>query len=290
VRTATIGRQAFVPDPASLRLVFSALALDLDPDEFLAANPFGEAFFSLLGAEEVVSLDYSSYEGATVLHDMNLPVPAELRERFSVVHDGGTIEHVFDIAQALKNCMEMVEVGGHFTQVNVANNLMGHGFWQFSPELVFRAFSVANGYQIEAVLMHELVPGGGWYLVADPDELHARVQLCNDRPTYILTVAKRVARTEIFATPPQQSDYVAAWNALTDPPAEPVVDAHAGTRGASAARRVLDLRRHVPTAVKEPIKRIVGRPAPQSSGTGFDQPCYRPISEADVLSGRFRRP
>ena len=98
----------------------------------------------------VESLDVSTYEKATILHDMNLTVPYELRERFTVVHDGGTIEHVFNVPEAFKNCMEMVRVGGHFTQVNVANNYTGHGFWQFSPELIFRVFSPQNGYRIEA--------------------------------------------------------------------------------------------------------------------------------------------
>jgi hypothetical protein len=220
-RVAMIGRQSFYPDVPAVRRVFSVLGINQDAEEFVRRNKFGEPFFSLLGANEITSLDYSPYEGATVVHDMNLPIPADLRGRFSVVFDGGTIEHVFNIYQALKNCMEMVQVGGHFTQVNVANNFMGHGFWQFSPEMVFRAFSPANGYEIVAVLLHEVVPGGGWWIVPDPDQVHSRVELCNSAPTYILTVAKRVALADIFARPPQQSDYVTAWERFTNtrPPA-----------------------------------------------------------------------
>src|SRR5207248_1444799 len=101
-----------------------------------------------------------------------------------------------NVYQALKNCMEMVAVGGHFTQVNAANNFMGHGFWQFSPEMIFRAFSPANGYEIVVVLLHEVVPGGSWYVVTDPEEVKTRVESCNMLPTYILTVARRIARVE----------------------------------------------------------------------------------------------
>src|SRR5262249_11842923 len=125
--------------------------------------------------------------------------------------DGGTLEHVFNIQQALKNAMEMVQLGGYFVQANVANNFMGHGFWQFSPETIFRAFSHANGYRGEAVLLHEVTANGAWYLVSDPEEMQARVELCNSVPTYIMTIAKRVALAEIFAQPPQQSDYAAIW-------------------------------------------------------------------------------
>jgi 2-polyprenyl-3-methyl-5-hydroxy-6-metoxy-1,4-benzoquinol methylase len=65
---------------------------------------------------------------------MNLPISETLRQRYSVVYDGGKLEHVFNQPQALKNCMEMVRVGGYFLQTNTANKFMGHGFWQFSPE------------------------------------------------------------------------------------------------------------------------------------------------------------
>ena len=72
------------------------------------------------------------------------------------------------------------------------------GVWQFSPELIFRAFSAANGYEIVAVFMHEVIPGGAWYLVNDPDKVRNRVELVNNKPTYIMTIAKRIAEVDIF--------------------------------------------------------------------------------------------
>jgi hypothetical protein len=210
-QTATIGRQSFWPGEDTLSAAFSMLGVHLDPASFLRENPFGDRFLTLLGAKELVSVDYSDYESADVLQDMNVPLKDELRERFSLVHDGGTIEHVFNVYQAFKNCMEMVRLGGHFTQVGVANNYLGHGFWQFSPEMIFRAFSAENGYKIEAVFLHENVPGGAWYQVTDPDDVRTRVELCNSCPTYIMTIAKRVAIKPIFARAPQQSDYVPQW-------------------------------------------------------------------------------
>jgi hypothetical protein len=35
--------------------------------------------------------------------------------------------------------------------VTPANNQMGHGFYQFSPELFFRVFSQENGYLLRAL-------------------------------------------------------------------------------------------------------------------------------------------
>ncbi len=277
--TAMVGRQSFWPDEAALRRVFSVLGIDRDAADFLRQHEYGEEFFSLLGAHHVDSVDVSPYERATILHDMNLPLPIELRERFTLVYDGGTLEHVFNIPQAFKNCMEMVRVGGHFTQVNVANNFAGHGFWQFSPELIFRMFSEQNGFRLEAVLMHEVTPGGAWYLVSDPDDLRQRVQLCNDQPTYILTIAKRFDRAPIFARTPQQSDYVNLWDrSLNDTP-----QVHeAGWR------------HYIPPSVKQLLKSLLGRVyhRPRDGcwptlAPGFSPKAYRVISEDDLLRGRL---
>jgi len=47
--------------------------IDVDPATFLQENKHSEKLFNLFGAQEVTSLDYSSYEGADIFHDMNLP-------------------------------------------------------------------------------------------------------------------------------------------------------------------------------------------------------------------------
>jgi hypothetical protein len=280
---AMIGRQALFPDHRTLGRVFGVLGIDRDARQFLEQHQYAEEFFSLLGAKHIDSVDVSPYQGATILHDMNQPVPPALCERFTLVHDGGTIEHVFNITQALKNCMDMVRVGGHFTQVNIANNWMGHGFWQISPELIFRAFSEENGFQVEAVLMHEVVPGGGWYVVSDPDQIRRRVELCNRQPTYILTIARRIAKAPIFQRPPQQSDYVRMWNpTLEDAQSDPPTSGHANTP---------TWRRFVPKVVKRVIRNVLrGRPGPPPSWSGirgFSATSYQRISEDDVLRGRL---
>lgn len=283
-----IGRQnLFLPSPDALQRVFSVLGIDQDAADFLRKNKFGEAFFTLMGAREVSSLDYSSYQDATIIHDMNLPAPDHLRGRFSVVYDGGTIEHVFNCPQALKNCMEMVRVGGHFMQVNIANNFVGHGFWQFSPELIFRALSAANGFQVEAVLLHEVVPDKGWiskndawYAVADPDEVRGRVELCNSFPTYICTIARRIADVEIFAQLPQQSDYVTVWNQSSrektggaDPVSE-IPGSHTGEPQKSRNSVTLRLQRK--------LRSILNCRDP------FDRPYFKCIRENDLLRGKVK--
>src|SRR5438552_3492021 len=68
---------------------------------------YSEPFFKMLGAEKVDSLDASGFEGATLVHDLNMPVPQSLKGRFDVVCDGGTIEHVLNFPVVIRNVMEM---------------------------------------------------------------------------------------------------------------------------------------------------------------------------------------
>lgn len=283
-----VGRQLFFPEVGALRRIFSVQGIDVDATLFLQENKYGEGLFSLLGAREISSLDYSSYENATILHDLNSPIPKELHERFSVVYDGGTLEHVFNIPQAFKNCMEMVKVGGHFLQVNEANNFMGHGFWQFSPELLFRVFSPENGFEVEVVFLHEVVTGGSWYVVSDPDSVHRRVELCNSTPTYILTIAKRVSNVEVFTKPPLQSDYSALWGqvAVERLRASPEV-----TSLTSKSAKRASLKSRLRSTLPEPVKRFV-RSAREElrrhrRGGAYDKTCYRYISEDDLLRGKL---
>ena len=64
-----LGRQRLLPDASALQEVFAIHGINLRATEFLHANKYGEEFFSLLGAHEINSMDYSSYEGATILQD-----------------------------------------------------------------------------------------------------------------------------------------------------------------------------------------------------------------------------
>lgn len=289
--TAMIGRQVFFSNTTAVARVFSALGVEENADNFVRENnhSFAEPYFRLLGARSIISLDYSPYEAATNLHDMNLPIPDSLRERFTAVHDGGTLEHVFNAPQALKNCMEMLQIGGHFLQVSPANNYMGHGFWQFSPELVFRVFAPANGFRIRAVLLHEVVPDGKWYTVTDPDRTHSRVELCNAVQTYILTVAQRVAAAEIFATPPQQSDYVALWKASPEKPFEPGADPVRPSLLSQASVAAKQSLGHLPPRLKKAL-RAAWTPLPRRRARptqGFVLPYYRQITEEQLLRGEL---
>src|SRR5262245_6947078 len=56
-------------------------------------DEYCEPLLEILGANSVESLDYSDYEHATIVHDLNKPIGDNLKNRFTAVIDGGTIEH-----------------------------------------------------------------------------------------------------------------------------------------------------------------------------------------------------
>jgi hypothetical protein len=97
--------------------------------------------------------------------------------------------------------------------------MMGHGFYQFSPEFMFRVFSEVNGFALQNVLLYEagypsveLTKKSAVYKVADPDDVRQRVGLLNKKPVIMMVEAKKNRDAQMFATPPLQSDYLAMWN------------------------------------------------------------------------------
>jgi SAM-dependent methyltransferase len=214
-RVLTFGRIELAVLPARAAELLHAEGL---PDaELLAlgrepAPWFAEPIFRALGATEIVSLDASAYQSASIVHDMNQPIPERYREQFDVVFDGGSIEHVFNFPVAIRNCMEIIRQGGSLFIHTAANNCMGHGFYQFSPELFYRVFAPVNGYRVERMILHGSGPYGSWYEVADPAVIHSRVELISFMPTQMLLHARRSEIVPIFAQAPQQSDYVEEWS------------------------------------------------------------------------------
>ena len=219
-KTAMIGRQELQLTAANLRANLKSFGFGLtagETEKLIAdSDEYAEGFLKLLGADEIVSFDASRYENASVVHDFNHSIPDKYKNQFSVVLDGGTLEHIFNFPIAIKNCMDMVAEGGHFLGITPANNQLGHGFYQFSPELYFRVFSEQNGFEIKNIMIFEETAGSQWYEVADPDVVRERVTLINGQSSMLLIIARKIKAVEVFETAPQQSDYVAVWRGDAD--------------------------------------------------------------------------
>lgn len=214
-KCAMIGRQMLNVNAPNLYKNLRQFGFDINEESaaklLTSSNGYAEDFLRLLGAREIASFDASNYENATDVHDFNLPIAERCKNRFSLVFDGGTLEHIFNFPTAIRNCMEMVETGGHFLSVTPANNFFGHGFYQFSAELFFRIFNKTNGFAQPKIILFEDFVESDWFEVTDPETVKERVTLTNNQPTSIMIFARKTAVVPIFAQTPQQADYSMMW-------------------------------------------------------------------------------
>lgn len=207
--TVTIGRQGLhIKQDELNRVLINAGYRGIEVADLYKDDGFAERLLNIFGAKNVDSVDVSTYEKATIIHDMNVQVEKNLMNRFSVVIDGGSLEHVFNFPQAIKNCMQMVKPGGFFIGITPANNFFGHGFYQFSPELYYRIMEKRNGFKMTKLYFFTEGKSSKLYEVIDPLDAGDRVSIVNSTPSYLFVVAQKIEIRDVFAEVPLQSDYV----------------------------------------------------------------------------------
>ena len=213
-RVLTIGRQMlYLREKELRRMLIQAGLIAADSKDTFAVDTYAETFLKMLGAEITDSLDASAYEEASMIHDLNLPLPKEMRSKYSVVIDGGSLEHVFNFPIAIQNCMNLIETDGYYIGITPSNNFLGHGFYQFSPELYYRIFSPSNGFRMVKMYLYVDRKRASFYEVLDPLELKQRVIMANASPSYLFILAQKTEEKEVFKVVPQQSDYEhIVWN------------------------------------------------------------------------------
>lgn len=62
-------------------------------------------FFRILGINNYVDIDLFDLDQASIVHDLSVPIPSELKNEFDLVIDAGTIEHIYDIRMVMKNIL-----------------------------------------------------------------------------------------------------------------------------------------------------------------------------------------
>lgn len=125
--------------------------------ERMAAEPTVASLFrERYGVEEYLDIDLN--EEAAIRLDLSRPLPEELRGRAGTVYDGGTLEHIFDLRQAMENVHSLLRPGGTFV-IFAPVTWWQHGFVNFNPKF-FAAFARANDY--------ERLVEGFWFRVRVP--------------------------------------------------------------------------------------------------------------------------
>ena len=149
-------------------------SIDLGKDEEFTKNlpqKKNTGFFKQLGFQGEESIDINDFEGCDHILDLNQKtLPNALFNRFDVIYNGGTLEHVFDISTALQNCFKMLKEGGTIIHAGPINGWIDHGFYQFSPTLFCDYYS-ANQFELleskllqrnsddKCLTVHTYIPG-----------------------------------------------------------------------------------------------------------------------------------
>jgi len=218
--TAMIGRQKISLSKKENKKIETIYGLNIEKDNFnFKERDYADLLIKkYLDIKELKIIDYSDYQGATIKLDLNFPIPDHLHNKFDVLIDGGSIEHIFNFPVAIKNYMNMVKMNGSIFIFTNANNHCGHGFYQFSPELFYRVFNEANGFELKSIiLVKHPFPGAELsekqicYTVADPKEIGRRSTIVTKSPLGIMVHAKKIKEKEIFSQFPMQSDYTKLW-------------------------------------------------------------------------------
>jgi SAM-dependent methyltransferase len=186
--------------------------------DYLQEDGFSENLFAKLGFATIETMDFSDYEGATILQDLNRPIPEALAGQFDFIYDGGTIEHVFNVPMALENVFRLLKTGGRFVSLNGLNGWQGHGIYQFNPELVWTYWQRTAGCKVHACNAIHQNPTIRKAPIAMPDPALSGVRLrLRDLPEGRVYLQYEVEKTPEAALGQitLQSDYETKWQGNT---------------------------------------------------------------------------
>lgn len=121
---------------------------DLTKEPLIEGQITCEYALRRLGFDSVVATDVDGFEGADFLFDLNDDdVPDAHRAKFDMVIDSGTLEHIFNVPNALRNIVNFTVDGGRILHLSPSSNHIDHGFYMFSPTLFWDFYS-ANEQEI----------------------------------------------------------------------------------------------------------------------------------------------
>lgn len=140
--------QAEFEDLAAKRGVVLGPVPSDDAPSLVDGTVSAEHVFRRLGFDNVVTTDADPFEGCDLVFDLNAPnPPAQHRGVYDMVLDGGTLEHVFHVPNALSNLLAFANDTGRIVHQVPSSNHIDHGFWMFSPTL-FWDYYTANGVEL----------------------------------------------------------------------------------------------------------------------------------------------
>lgn len=219
----TLGRQHVYATADEVRVMAKRLGvllasteIELHREPHLASKGYisDTSLLKMLGFETIFRVDYSDYESPEATFDLNDTLtPDELQGRFDVVLDSGTIEHVFDIAAALRHCCRMVKPGGRVIHLTPSSNCVEHGFHSVSPTL-FADYYTVSQFQLDRIYLCRIpldLPRGVWNVYDYLGASQRFIPLGQLDSKIWFTYAVVTAGAGPVPGIPQQSFYVKTW-------------------------------------------------------------------------------
>ena len=203
--TLTLGR---------LKVYFDKIAVDeiLNKNKILNNDISDDTYIDnylihLFGSDKVDVLDANNYENANIIHNLNYDVPEELKDKYDLIIDGGSLEHVFDIKTALTNLKKMCKVNGTIIHISPANNFCGHGFYQFSPNLFGSFYRESQGFRDTNIILCKMFDSSVWCKIKRENfNNNKRINIISDEETMVLVSSTKIENINNPKTI-QQSDY-----------------------------------------------------------------------------------
>lgn len=101
------------------------------------------SFFSMFSDARVIALDVSDYEGAEIVHDLNVPLPNKYEKIVDFIFNGSCLDNLFDPATALKSISKMLKPHGRVLHLEHGSPIQG-AFLCYSPEWFFDFYAINN--------------------------------------------------------------------------------------------------------------------------------------------------
>lgn len=109
---------------------------------------------TFLQPDSITAIDL---HGSPTARELDLNHPVKLDRQFHLVHNNGTLEHIFDIAQGFRNMHDLTRPGGLMIHHAPFVGWVDHGFYSLHPTL-FWDLAEANGYHMVTMVYAELSP------------------------------------------------------------------------------------------------------------------------------------
>jgi hypothetical protein len=203
----TIGNQSY-------RVPLSWINRSLSRNPILARLKYVKSlreFIEILIGNEISidSIDYSDYQKASIIHDLNVKITPGFNELYTFIYDGGSGEHIFDVKSFISNLKLMLKVDGYIYLSHPTNSNNGHGLYQFSPDFYYSVFCEENGFEIIDISYYNMFSNKS-YNIPNPIDIKHRVTIPTLAPAYINVLVRKINNTKLLKV--TQSDYKLIWN------------------------------------------------------------------------------